>query len=97
MNINTKASVVSIKQDIATIINAVQSYVIINKDINKIQDAVTLNTSVWNVSEKEVKYEDCISITINKHSLNLLINAPVSKICTQLSNAGIINQVYNLN
>ena len=43
MNVNTSASVSSIKQDVNTIISSVQSYYLVNGSIAKISDAINLN------------------------------------------------------
>lgn len=101
MNINNKASVSSIKQDINTIISSVQSHYLINGNIDKISDAINLNTSVWNVQDKIVKYKelssDCVTIILSSTNISLVIDASVGSVCTELSNKGIVNNTYNFN
>ena len=101
LNLNSAATVSSIKQDTNSIISAIQSYYIINKKIDKISDIISLNTSVWDIKDKEVKYIDneitCISISIKNNLLSLTIYPEVSNICKKLNDQGIISNSFSLN
>ena len=101
MNVNTSASVSSVKQDINSIISSVQSYYLINGNITKISDAINLNKSVWDITDTIVKYKDgtntCITITLSNTNIVININATAGNICTKLSDEGIENTTYNFN
>jgi len=101
MNVNTSASVSSIKQDVNTIISSVQSYYLVNGSIAKISDAINLNKSVWDITNTVVKYKElantCITITLSNTNIALSIDPSAGSICTKLSNEGIENTTYNFN
>jgi len=101
LNLNSAATISSIKQDTNSIISAIQSYYIINKKINKISDTISLNTSIWDIKDKEVKYIDnkltCIDISIKNTILSLTIYPEVSNNCKKLNDQGIISNSFSLN
>jgi len=97
MEINSKAKVSSIKQDISTIISSTQSYYLVNNKIDKISDAVNLNSSVWNITDTQIKYESCITINLNTSDISLVIDSNSSTLCNELSKEGIVNETYNFN
>ena len=101
MSLNTKASVSTISQDTNAILSAIQSYYIVNNKIDKISDSISLNSSVWDISDKTVKYmindKECIKITINDSNINLAIDESSGKICEDIKSKGIKNLVLSLN
>jgi len=100
-NITTKASISSIKQDINTIVTSCKSYYLVNNTLNKISDAVSLDSSVWEISDSKVVYKDgsneCIDIMLNNNKLELSIKNNAGNTCNELKSAGIDNITYNLN
>ena len=96
-NINNKATLSSIKQDINTIITSVKSYSLVNGDISKLSDTINLDNSVWTISDMEVKYKSCIKITLSSTQLILNIDKSSSDICQKLSDNGIQSTTYSLN
>ena len=94
-------TVSSIKQDANSIISAVQSYYLINKKIDKISDSINLNTSIWDVNDKSVKYleneKTCIEISIVDTQLKLTIDSTVGSICKELEEKGINSNIFELN
>jgi len=101
MGINSKAKTSTISGDVSTIISSVQSYYMVHKKIDKISDSVTLNPSVWNISDKEVVFKenekDCIKITIADDTVSLSIDETAGSICGELHSSGIRSEVFNLN
>lgn len=101
LNINSKATVSTIKQDINSIISSIQSHYIINKKVDKISDTINLNSSIWNISNKSVKYienkKTCIDISILDDKISIVINSTVGNICKELSNQGISTNTFPLN
>jgi general secretion pathway protein G len=88
-NLTNIAKVSAIKQDVNTIITSIQNYVALHGSIDKISQAVTLDTNTWDISDTEVifkdKDEDCITISINEDSLDISVNeANNNKICQEL-------------
>ena len=100
INITTKASVSSIKQDINTIVTSCKSYYLINTELNKISDAVSLDSSVWDINDAKVVYKDgsneCIDIILNNNQLELSIKNTAGKTCNELFTHGIKNIIYSL-
>ena len=101
MSFTSKATVSTIKQDTNSILSAIQSYYIVNHKIDKITDAISINSSVWNITDKTVKYiqdkKTCIDITITTNTLTVTIDETSSDTCKKLKEQGITNQVFNLN
>ena len=96
-SLNTKATVSSIKQDINTIISSSKSYYLINNKLDKINDAINLDSSVWTISDTQLKYKECLTITLNNLQLNLSISPASSDICKNLHENGVLNTSYSLN
>ncbi|MDD2699309.1 MAG: prepilin-type N-terminal cleavage/methylation domain-containing protein [Arcobacteraceae bacterium] len=101
MGINSKAKTSTVSGDVSTIISSIQSYHMVNKKIDKISDSVTLNPSVWNISDKEVIYKenakDCIKITVDDDSVSLSIDETAGTVCGELYTSGIRNEVFVFN
>ena len=98
------AVVSTVKQDISTIVTSVQSYYLVNGKIDKISDAVNLNSAVWDISDSSIVFSDedneCIKIEIVTSSsdmeLNLTINEDAGAICKKLFSSGITSTTYKL-
>jgi len=101
MNISTKASVSTIKQDTNSIISSSLNYYMINNKLDKITDAINLNSSRWDISDKIVSYKengkDCIKIELYNDKLSLIINKDAGNICKGLYEEGIKSQDYDFN
>ena len=100
ISISSKANISTIKQDINAIISATQSYYIVNGKIDKLSDAISINPSIWDTSDKIVKYiqdeKECVKIELTTSSLILTIDETTSDICKELKDQGINNQVFDL-
>ena len=105
MTTTNSAKVSSLKQDIRTVTNSVQSYYITNGSMDKISDAVMLNSSLWTINDKKIEYFDgnrsCVNIEITTSgttdSLVLTIDSTAGDTCKKLSDSGIISQTLVLN
>ena len=99
-NITEKATVSSLKKDITTTITAIQSYYVLNKNIEKISDSVNLNSSIWDISDKKVVFKennkDCVTIEVTTNQLTLSIDKTSGDICKELFDEGIKDTVYDL-
>ncbi len=100
MDTRSDAVISSLKQDITTVTTSVQSYYLVHGKIDKISDAVTLNKSTWDISDKEIKFlEDtktCVSIKIADNQLQIIIDPTAGSVCQKLSDSGLDNINYNL-
>lgn len=105
VNTKSNASAVSIRQDVNTMINSIQSYYLANGDIEKISDSINLNNNIWNIDNKKVTFyendEECVSVEIKKSStldiLEINIFPDVGEVCKKISESGLDSQIYNLN
>ena len=101
MNINSKANISVIKQDISSIISSSQSYYLVNKKIDAFSDALQLNSKIWNITNTKLIYKennkDCVTIELSTNSIDLSISPSVGDICDQLSKEGIVTHSYSLN
>jgi len=104
-NTTNDAKVSTLQRDITTVITSVQSYYLINLKIDKISDAVNLNSKNWEINDKSIKYmendKECVKIEItqdnSKDTINLTIDSTAGTICKKLSNSGTNSATYNLN
>ena len=94
------AVVSSVKQDISTITTSIQSYYMTNGSIDKIIDAVNINSQTWNITDKKLMFDSdskvCVTIEIVSSNLNLTIDNTSSDICQKLYDSGIRTTTYKL-
>ena len=100
LNSRSNAVVTTIKQDISTITTAIQSQYMLNGNIDKITDSVTINEKNWKVEDKKLVYDidgkDCVTIEVTTNSLVVTIKEKSSSLCQKLYDAGIKNTTYDL-
>lgn len=101
MNLNSKANTSVIKQDINAIISSVQTYYAINNKIDKISDAISLNSQIWDIQNTQVTYKenskDCIKLKLNTNDITLNIDISAGNICKELGDGGVQNTIYKFN
>ena len=101
MGTRTDAVVSTLKQDITTVITSIQGYYLTKGKIDKISDAVVLNSSTWEIGDKEIKYlEDgktCVSLKITTGQIELIVNETTGNICKGLYDSGVLTTNYTLN
>ena len=100
MDTKSNALATSIKQDISTITTSIQSYHMLNSSIDKISDAVTLDSSRWEIEDKKVLYkidtQPCITIAVSGTKLTVAVENSSSDICNKIADFGIIDQSLEL-
>ena len=100
MDSKSNALATSIKQDISTITTSIQSYHMLNSSIDRISDAVTLDTTRWQIEDKKVLYkvdtQTCITIEVRGAKLTVLVDDSSSEICNKIADFGIVNQSLEL-
>jgi len=100
--LNTKSSAVvtTIKQDINTITTAIQSQYLLNSNIDKITDSVTINEKNWDIEDKKIEYNidgtSCVIIEVLSNSLTVTINEKSTGLCQKLYDVGVRNITYDL-
>lgn len=96
-----EALVSTIKQDIVTVISAIQGHYMLNKNLDKISDVVTLNHSIWQIEDNSITFKEkdeiCLEVKLNEYELEVNINKDVGTICAKLHEKGITTTTYSLN
>ncbi len=100
MDTKSSALISSLKQDIFTITTSIQSYRMLNNELDKITDVVSLNESRWEIENKKVVYnvdkKPCITIEVTTSKLTVAVNDDSSNLCRKISDNGIVNQSFEL-
>ena len=104
--LDTKNSAVvsTIKRDISTATTSIQSYYLVNGEIDRISEAVSLNTQNWIIDGLKITYQDndtdCVVLEVKKDDdgdkLTLSITPDVGPICKKLNEDGIMETTYDL-
>ena len=103
--IDTKDSalVLTIKRDVNTAVNSIQSYYLLNQKIDKISDAINVNETNWTLSDTKITDKnECLSLEVKtsdegNKSLELAIDdTKTANICVKLIASGLENTTYEL-
>ena len=94
------AKATTIKQDVSTITSSIQSYYLINNKLNKLTDAVNINTTVWDVSDKKAIFKEngknCITIEVDSGNLTVDIDEISGELCQKIFDIGVQDRMLNL-
>ena len=104
-NTTKEKKVSTLQRDITTVITSVQSYYLINMKIDKISDAVNLNSKSWEINDKSIIYKDnskvCVKIEISnsskKDQIKLTVVEGAGNVCKKLHESGVTSTTYDLN
>lgn len=103
--LDTKDSALAstIKRDLNTATNSIQTYYLLNQKIDKISDAIEMDTPNWDYTDtKLTDKHECLSLEIKSASSGvktLELSVDSSKdlsICKKLRDSGIDNKVFEL-
>lgn len=90
----------TIKRDLITVITSVQSYYLINQEIEKITDSVSVNESNWQVEDKKMlfndKKEECLSLELSESSIIITIEPSKGNVCKILEEMGVKSETFDL-
>ncbi|RXJ92899.1 prepilin-type cleavage/methylation domain-containing protein [Malaciobacter molluscorum] len=102
MNTKDAAIITTVKRDITTILNSIQSQYLLDGKIEDISDTIKINSSNWFFENNSIIYKsnnnNCITIRIDRASqkLKLNINETNDTICSKLKQSGIENSSIDL-
>jgi len=100
LNTRNSAIVTTIKQDIGTITTAIQSQYMLNSNIDKITDSVTVDKKNWKIEDKKLEYNidgtNCVTIEVLKDTLTVTIHETSNSLCQKLYDSGVKNITYDL-
>jgi general secretion pathway protein G len=103
--VDTKDSalVSTIKRDVNTAVNSIQSYYLLNRGIEKISDSVTINETNWSVTDTKLTDKNsCLTleiITLVSGNKSVKVTVDTSKstgVCKKIQDAGIVTVSYDL-
>lgn len=103
--LDTKDSALAstIKRDVNTAINSIQSYYLLNQKIEKITDSMSINEANWTVSDlKLVDKNSCVTIevkttTSGSKTLDLAVDdTKDSNICKKIRDSGVVSKTYEM-
>ena len=103
MDTKDSAQVTTIKRDVNTAINSIQSYYLLNQKIDKISDAINVNETNWTLSDTKITDKnECLSLEVktsdegNKSLELALDDTKTANICVKLIASGLENTTYEL-
>lgn len=103
MDTKDNALVSTIKRDVNTAINSIQSYYLINQKIEKITDTMNLNDTNWNISDLKISDKNsCLSLEVKTDTngiKTLDLSVDTSKnttICKKIRDSGVVSKTYEL-
>ncbi|HJE03908.1 Type II secretion system protein G precursor [Aliarcobacter thereius] len=102
MDTKDSALVSTLKRDITTTINAVQSYYLLNQKIDSLEDVLTIGTTNWDIEKLSMKDKNsCIRINVinslNGVKLELIVD-PIKDlpICKKIRENGLESKTYDV-
>ena len=100
LNSKDNALATTIKRDIITTVSSIQSYYLLNQDIEKINDAVILNSTNWTIENLKISFKSCIEIEVIKDDeisyIDLRVSNSNTNVCKILKEMGIYSQKFDL-
>ncbi len=100
--LNTKdyALASTIKRDVISLTTSLQSYYLLNRKIDKISDAITLNSTNWEISDKKIVFKEngviCVNFSVENGKISIEVLKNSSSVCTKLDELGIRTQDIDL-
>ncbi len=102
MDTKDSALVSTIKRDVNTAINSVQSHFLLNQKIDKITDAMSISETNWTIEDLKISDKNsCLSLEVKKSTSPITIDLVVdssktSTICKKLIDSGLVSKTYEL-
>ena len=102
MNTRDSAQASTIQRDLVTATTSIQSYYLVNRSIDDISEAITLNANNWTVETKKMTFLDdastCVSLQVtDENKISIAISdANVGGVCVALKALNITNQTIDL-
>jgi|SRR5574344_2051085 general secretion pathway protein G len=102
MDTKDSALVSTIKRDVNTAINSIQSYYLLNQKIDKISDSMNISDTNWNLEDLKLSDKNaCLSLEVNKTKTPITIDlkvdtAKTSSICTKIRESGLQSKSYEV-
>ena len=102
MDTKDSALVSTLKRDVNTAINSIQSYYLLNQKIDDIKDAINIGDTNWDIEKLKMSDKNsCIKLEIKKNqnvvSIDLQVDSSKdSTICKKIRDSGLVSKVYEV-
>ena len=103
MDTKDSAQVTTIKRDVNTAINSIQSYYLLNQKIDKISDAMTISSDNWLVEDLKISDKNsCLSLEVKTatsglKTIELVVDTKnETNICKKIIDSGVVSKTYQL-
>ena len=102
MDTKDSALVSTIKGDVNTAINSIQSYYLLNNKIDNITEAMNITSTNWNIEDLKISDKNgCLSLEVNKTKTPVTIDLKVdttktSSVCTKIRDDGLVTKSYEV-
>lgn len=102
MDTKDSALVSTIKGDVNTAINSIQSYYLLNNKIDNITEAMNITSTNWNIEDLKISDKNgCLSLEVNKTKTPVTIDLKVdttktSSVCTKIRDGGLVAKSYEV-
>ena len=103
MDTKDSALVSTLKRDVNTAINSIQTYYLLKEKIEDISDTMNINSTNWDIEKLKMSDKNsCISLEIKNNLNTLQIDLQVdslkdSSICKKIRDSGLVSKVYDIN
>ena len=103
MDTKDSAQVATIKRDINTAINSIQSYYLLNQKIEKISDTMTISSDNWLIEDLKISDKNsCLSLEVKTASsglktIELVVDSDnETAICKKIIDSGVVSKSFEL-
>ena len=103
MDTKDSAQVTTIKRDVNTAINSIQSYYLLNQKIDKISDTMTISSDNWLIEDLKISDKNsCLSlevktVTSGLKTIELVVDTKnETNICKKIIDSGVVSKTYQL-
>ena len=103
MDTKDSAQVTTIKRDVNTAINSIQSYYLLNQKIDKISDTMTISSDNWLIEDLKISDKNsCLSLEVKTatrglKTIELVVDTKnETKICKKIIDSGVVSKTYQL-
>ncbi len=100
MNTRDSALASTIQRDIVNATTSIQSHYLVNRRVNKISDAITLNEKNWLITDTKITFNDgsnaCIELEVKTDVISITVTSTAGDVCEALDDIGVKTQDIDL-
>ncbi|WP_418185293.1 type II secretion system protein [Aliarcobacter vitoriensis] len=102
MDTKDSALVSTLKRDVNTAVNSIQSYYLLNQKIEDLNDTMNISSTNWNIEKLKMSDKNaCITLEVKTVSNNVVIDLKIdglkdSTICKKIRDSGLVSKEYEV-